>query len=294
VTSTPEKPASDGVTPDGSTPEDAAARAGAHARDGETLLGVSTQAARGTELDWSDHVEAILDGVDGLRERISRGAQQAADGDTVPLDALRDTQAPQRGEQPRASDDADGAAADHDEQTVAETLRQRLVEAEAQRDEYLGDLQRLQASFENYRKRIEAETELARTRQRNQVLSEILPLLDDLAHLEDSSDAGAAAVAASADSIAARLGLVRISGTGVAFDPYLHEAVAVRDRSEADGNLSATGSPAENSGATGDGEPDENSGATGDGDGPTVSLVLRPGWRHHQVTLRPALVEVLR
>lgn len=271
--------------PSRSTPEATEDVSSDHAGGaGETLLDMFARARHTTDLYTPEHVEALLDAVEGLRERVRLGEQQAADGNTVPLELLQDPRETQQ-----TATEAPREGTTQDEQGKSEELRHHIEMVEAQRDEYLADLQRLQASFENYRKRIEAETALTRERQRTQILSEILPLLDDLAHLAGSSDAGAAAVAASADSIAARLGLRRIGDTGVTFDPHLHEAVSVRDRSE----QAEQGCRGEE-GTDRDGQQ-HPSGPPGEADtAPTVTQVLRPGWQHHQTTLRPALVEVLR
>jgi molecular chaperone GrpE len=56
----------------------------------------------------------------------------------------------------------------------------RLAEAEAKRDEYLADLQRLAAEFENYRKRAAREQERLVGHAHERLVRELLPVLDDL------------------------------------------------------------------------------------------------------------------
>jgi molecular chaperone GrpE (heat shock protein) len=226
-------------------------------------------------------VEAVLDGIDGAWERAQVGLDQIARGETHSLDTL--DAAPEPLETPPT------AEPDHDPARL-------LAAAVAERDEYLDDLQRLQAAFENYRKRVEADAELQKRRQRNQILTELLPILDDLAHLRDSQDMGVAAVVASVEAAATRLGLEPVTETGVGFDPHRHEAVTVRpaaDASRAGGDhADDAGTGAAGTDATGADEG--NPAAEPLHRGPVVTAVLRAGWQCHGVILRPALVEVTR
>jgi len=140
-----------------------------------------------------------------------------------------------------------------------------------ERDEYLLALQRTQADFENYRKRIARLQEEQAARSSGDIVSKVLPVLDtlDLAetHLNESlevSEDGKALRASRAMllDILAKEGLERVDQAGVPFDPSVHDAVARSD-----------------------GEP-------GDGDEPIVEDVLRSGYRWKGQVLRAAMVRV--
>jgi molecular chaperone GrpE len=115
-----------------------------------------------------------------------------------------------------------------------EDLETALALARRERDEYLEMVQRLQADFENYKKRmLRQQTELLERAAEGLVLK-LLPALDafDLARLhlgdvEESSPEGKALAQASAllfDTLA-KEGLERLDDTGVPFDPTTHDAV---------------------------------------------------------------------
>jgi molecular chaperone GrpE len=141
-------------------------------------------------------------------------------------------------------------------------------EAERQRDEYLDALQRLQAEFENYRKRVVRSSEDAATRSTGQMVAKLLPVLDafDLAQAHFVTSPGSEADALDQarrlmlDTLQ-REGLGRIDAVDVAFDPHVHDAVAHVESDEAS-------------------------------DGPRVVEVLRAGYRWKGVVLRPAMVKV--
>ena len=141
-------------------------------------------------------------------------------------------------------------------------------EAERQRDEYLDALQRLQAEFENYRKRVVRSSDDAATRSTGQLVAKLLPVLDafDLAqaHFVDSpgseADALDQARGLMLDTLQ-REGLERIDAVDVAFNPHMHDAVA----------------------------HDEGDSAS---EGPRVVELLRAGYRWKGVVLRPAMVKV--
>jgi len=140
-------------------------------------------------------------------------------------------------------------------------------DAERQRDEYLDALQRLQADFENYRKRVLRSADEAAARAAGDLVAKILPVLDafDLAqaHFGDdaeSSEQAAALTQARAlllDALA-RQGLERIDQGAVAFDPQIHDAVVH--------------------------EPGEGEAV--------IDEVLRAGYRWKGTVLRPAMVKV--
>ena len=152
------------------------------------------------------------------------------------------------------------------EDTVTEVVDERS-EAERQRDDYLEALQRLQAEFENYRKRVARTSDDAVTRATGDLVVKLLPVLDafDLAQahfanaLSDEALALSQARGLLLDALA-KDGLQRIDEVNVAFDPQVHDAVAHVE---------------------------------GDGDGEQViDEVLRAGYRWKGGVLRPAMVKV--
>ncbi|BCT77571.1 protein GrpE [Sinomonas cyclohexanicum] len=90
------------------------------------------------------------------------------------------------------------------------------------------DLQRLQAEYVNYRKRVDRDRAVAGEAAVFGVLSSLLPVVDDLdaarAH-GDLTDGPFAAIAAKLESVLTSQGLQRIDQTGVEFDPNVHEAL---------------------------------------------------------------------
>lgn len=90
------------------------------------------------------------------------------------------------------------------------------------------DLQRLQAEYVNYRKRVDRDRAVAGEAAVFGVLSSLLPVVDDLdaarAH-GDLTDGPFAAIAAKLESVLTSQGLQRIDQTGVEFDPTIHEAL---------------------------------------------------------------------
>jgi molecular chaperone GrpE len=125
--------------------------------------------------------------------------------------------------------------------TLAEALSglaDPLGEAERARDEYLAALQRLQADFENYRKRVARTADDVAGRIAADLVIKLLPVIDalDLAQSHfatapeselDSLEAKALVQARSLllDTLA-REGLARIDEAGGTFDPQVHDAVA--------------------------------------------------------------------
>ena len=107
-----------------------------------------------------------------------------------------------------------------------------LAVAEAQRDEYLGDLQRLAADFDNYRKRALRDQQAFAARAAERLVAKLLPVLDDLERALDAAEQHEETkviegVEMTKSALAAALaseGLVEIVAEG-AFDPHIHEAL---------------------------------------------------------------------
>jgi molecular chaperone GrpE len=132
--------------------------------------------------------------------------------------------------------------------------------------ERLADLQRVQAEYVNYRKRVERDRDVARDQAVGSVLESLLPVLDDLhlARQHGDLDGGPfAAIADKLEAVLARFGLERFGAVGEPFDPSVHEALM---HTEAD---------------------------LGEGvDVTTVTQVLQPGYRQGDRVLRAARVAV--
>jgi len=160
------------------------------------------------------------------------------------------------------------ALADSDPRSKAELLAE-LMAAEAKRDEYLDDLRRSHADFENYRRRVMRDGALQRAAGKAEVAGALLEVLDDLdrtlAAAEGSPDqdlhTGVRLVAAKLVDALRQLGLQRIDETDVVFDPAVHEAVQQQPGEGIDGE-------------------------------PRVTTVLRPGYRLDDRVLRAAMVAV--
>jgi molecular chaperone GrpE len=101
-----------------------------------------------------------------------------------------------------------------------EAVTARLAERTA-------DLQRLQAEYANYRKRIERDRMAVREQALANVLTELLPVLDDIGRAREHGElsGGFKSVAESLESATVKLGLVSYGEDGDPFDPTLHEAL---------------------------------------------------------------------
>ncbi len=117
--------------------------------------------------------------------------------------------------------------------TLADELKKKA-------DEYKDSLQRLQADFENYRKRCEKESASFRKYANAQLVKSLLPILDsfELA-LKNNAEPekfrkGVEMIYAQLYSILEDAGLKKIDAEGRQFDPYAHE-VLLQEESEKDG-----------------------------------------------------------
>jgi molecular chaperone GrpE len=107
-----------------------------------------------------------------------------------------------------------------------------LAVAIAERDEYLALAQRVQADFENYRKRAAREQERLVAHAHERLVRELLPVLDDLEraleaaerHEEAALVDGVKLVERSLRKVLEREGVVEIPVEG-GFDPHVHEAM---------------------------------------------------------------------
>jgi molecular chaperone GrpE len=172
--------------------------------------------------------------------------------------------------------DADSFAGDFavDDDTVidgevvidATTSADDLEELRAERDGLVGDLQRMQAEFANFKKRMVRDQTALVERASEGLVEQLLPVLDnfELALLSLEADhnvrKGIELVYADFLGVLEKAGLARIVAEGALFDPNEHEAVMQED---------------------------------GDGD-PVVADVMRTGYTLKGRVLRPAMVKVSR
>src|SRR6266566_260398 len=93
--------------------------------------------------------------------------------------------------------------------------------------ERTADLQRLQAEYANYRKRVERDRVAVREQALANVLAALLPVLDDIGRAREHEElsGGFKSVAESLESAVAKLGLTSYGENGDVFDPNLHEAL---------------------------------------------------------------------
>ena len=142
----------------------------------------------------------------------------------------------QHGQDPAASEEAAGAPAD---ETVEPSATDPLVgDASTEGDDELAalerrlsertaDLQRLQAEYVNYRKRVERDRAVSRQQGEVAVLRSLLTVLDDLGRAEQHGEleGGFKAVADALGQAVRSHKLEAFGEAGDAFDPRLHEAL---------------------------------------------------------------------
>jgi molecular chaperone GrpE len=134
-----------------------------------------------------------------------------------------------------------------------------LTEALAERT---ADLQRLQAEYVNYKRRVDRDREANREVVIGSVLTELLQTLDDIGRAREAGELEGAfkAVAESVERVTEKLGLTKYGEVGDPFDPRIHEALLHNYSDEVDG--------------------------------PTATLVMQPGYRLGERILRAARVAV--
>ncbi|MEI6038118.1 MAG: nucleotide exchange factor GrpE [Actinomycetes bacterium] len=124
------------------------------------------------------------------------------------------------------------------------------------------DLQRLTAEYANYRKRVDRDRIADREAVFALVMSELLPILDNIERAEEHGEltGGFKAVADQLTAVTERIGLTKFSEVNVAFDPMIHEALM----HETSPDVTET----------------------------SVTKVLQPGYKFKERVIRPARVAV--
>jgi molecular chaperone GrpE len=94
-------------------------------------------------------------------------------------------------------------------------------------DERTADLQRVQAEFTNYRRRVERDRQAVAEQALGSVLIGLLPVLDDIDRAREHGevDGGFKLVADGLETTLTKLGLERFGAAGEPFDPTIHEAL---------------------------------------------------------------------
>ncbi|OZC86133.1 nucleotide exchange factor GrpE [Rhodococcus sp. 06-418-1B] len=133
---------------------------------------------------------------------------------------------------------------------------------DTQVSELTADLQRVSAEYANYRRRTDREKQTGAENAKASVVSQLLPVLDDLERARQHGDLETGPLKSVADKLAgvfANIGLTTFGAEGDAFDPAVHEAVSHE----------------------------------GDGSNPVVGTLMRPGYKLGERVLRTAMVGVV-
>jgi len=131
-----------------------------------------------------------------------------------------------------------------EEEEVEPSLEERLTLLEKERDEYLDDLKRVAADFDNYRKRALRDQEALVARAHERLAKALLPVLDDLEralvaaeeHEEAKLEDGVRLVHRELRDTLSKEGLVEIETDGE-FDPHVHEALLTQPSESDDGAI---------------------------------------------------------
>jgi molecular chaperone GrpE len=140
--------------------------------------------------------------------------------------------------EPDGAETADAVSAQVQDEAPRETANEpddEFAKVTAERDEYLALAQRVQADFENYRKRAARDQERLIAHAHERLVRELLPILDDLEraleaaerHEEAALIDGVKLVEKSLRKALEKEGLAEIATEG-AFDPHVHEALAMQ------------------------------------------------------------------
>ncbi len=141
-------------------------------------------------------------------------------------------------------------------------LTAQLDQVRTALNERTADVQRLQAEYQNYRRRVERDRITVKEIATANLLTELLPVLDDIGRAREHEElvGGFKSVAESLEAVAGKMGLQQFGKEGEPFDPMIHEALM---HSYA---------------------PDVTE--------TTCVAILQPGYRFGERTIRPARVAV--
>lgn len=129
--------------------------------------------------------------------------------------------------EPKAADSSEEAAAPAGDTDATVGLTAQLDQVRTALNERTADLQRLQAEYQNYRRRVERDRVTVKEIAVANLLSELLPVLDDVGRAREHGElvGGFKSVAESMETVVAKLGLQQFGKEGEPFDPTIHEAL---------------------------------------------------------------------
>ena len=140
----------------------------------------------------------------------------------VPSGATPDDAEPQAA----SPSSGEGAAPAGDAAQIA-GLTAQLDQVRTALGERTADLQRLQAEYQNYRRRVERDRITVKEIAIANLLTELLPVIDDIGRAREHGElvGGFKSVAESLETVAAKMGLQAFGKEGEPFDPTIHEAL---------------------------------------------------------------------
>ncbi|MFI7385119.1 nucleotide exchange factor GrpE [Streptomyces sp. NPDC049813] len=151
---------------------------------------------------------------------------ESAEQPDVPSGAADD--AAPKAPEPSTQEGPEAPAGDASKETEQDAgLTAQLDQARAALTERTTDLQRLQAEYQNYRRRVERDRVQVKEIAVANLLTELLPILDDVGRAREHGElvGGFKSVAESLETVAAKLGLQQFGKEGEPFDPMVHEAL---------------------------------------------------------------------
>ncbi|WP_330331308.1 nucleotide exchange factor GrpE [Streptomyces sp. NBC_00536] len=140
-------------------------------------------------------------------------------------DAAAEPKAADSSKEEKAAPAGDAGAAESLGKETA--LLAQLDQARTALGERTADLQRLQAEYQNYRRRVERDRIAVKEIAVASLLTELLPTLDDIGRAREHGEllGGFKSVAESLETAAAKMGLQQFGKEGEPFDPTIHEAL---------------------------------------------------------------------
>lgn len=199
----------------------------ATASDSAAASGAASAAAKG------DEQSAATGSTSSAEEAgaANAAAPKDATGDTASAKeaSANTTDAPSKDASADTSKDADAGKSDDDTLTP-------LGKAKKEAADYLEALQRERAEFVNYRNRAQKEQERFRQHGIIDVLTALLPALDDIDRIREHSemDDSFKAVAMKIDKAFEKFGVEKFGEKGEDFDPTKHEAILHKPDASAD------------------------------------------------------------
>ncbi|MFJ4524639.1 nucleotide exchange factor GrpE [Streptomyces sp. NPDC088810] len=129
--------------------------------------------------------------------------------------------------EPKDASSEEGAAPAGDANAENAGLVAQLDQVRTALGERTADLQRLQAEYQNYRRRVERDRIAVKEIAIANLLTELLPVLDDIGRAREHGElvGGFKSVAESLETVAAKMGLQQFGKEGEPFDPTIHEAL---------------------------------------------------------------------